>query len=48
MSQRLKVGLVVFSLLLLLVSLAALAYAYWPLAVVRDQLPIAPTLFAPP
>lgn len=48
MSYRLKIGLVVFGLIVLLVSLVALGYAYWPLVMARDQVLVAPTLLAPP
>lgn len=48
MSYRLKIGLVALGLVILLVSLGALVYAYWPAGVLRETAPITPTLMAPP
>jgi len=48
MSYRLKIGLVVLGLAILLASLGALVYAYWPAGVLRETAPIAPTLLAAP
>jgi len=48
MSRRLRLGLALFGLVILLFALLALAYAYWPLASLQEQVPIAPTLFSPP
>ncbi len=40
--------IIVLGLLIMLCALAALAYAFWPLEALREQAPLAPTLFAPP
>ncbi len=48
MSFRLKIGLAVLGLVIVLISLAALIYAYWPMEVVQVGGPVSPTLFAPP
>ncbi len=48
MSRNLRIGLFLFGLLLVSVSLIALAYAFWPLNTVNEQVPLPPTLFAPP
>lgn len=39
---------IVLGIVIILCSLAALAYAFWPLELLREQAPLAPTLFAPP
>jgi len=39
---------IVLGLVIILCSLVALAYAFWPLEALREQAPLAPTLFAPP
>ncbi len=46
--RNLRLLLIVLGLMILLCSLAALAYAYWPVEVLREQAPLSPTLFAPP
>ncbi len=48
MKLRWRVGLALAGLVLVLVSLAAIAYVFWPLQPVREQFRPAPTLFAPP
>ncbi|MGD2155856.1 MAG: hypothetical protein PVG14_04720 [Anaerolineales bacterium] len=48
MSHRLRFALLALGLLFVCFSLAALAYAFWPLEGLRDQATLAPTLFAPP
>jgi len=48
MSRRLRFALLALGLLLLCFSLAALAYAFWPLEGLNAQATLAPTLFAPP
>ena len=48
MPVRLRMVLALAGLLLLILSLAALAYVFWPLDSAREQIPIAPTLFSPP
>jgi hypothetical protein len=40
--------IIVFGLVVILCSLAALAYAFWPLEALHELTPLAPTLFAPP
>ena len=40
--------IIVLGVVIILCSLAALAYAFWPLEMLREQAPLAPTLFAPP
>ncbi len=48
MSVQWRTALLILGLLVILFSLAALAYAFWPVAALREQAPLAPTLFAPP
>lgn len=48
MSTRWRVGLALIGLILVLLSLAALAYALWPVESVFERQPLSPTLFAPP
>ena len=48
MSRRRRLTLAILGLMIVAVSLLILAYVFWPLASVREQIPIAPTLFAPP
>jgi len=48
MSRNLRLLLFVIGIAILVGSLAALAYAYWPMAIFHEQVTLAPTLFAPP
>ncbi len=48
MSSRWRVGLAVIGLVLMALSLAALAYVLWPVEPMLERQPLAPTLFAPP
>lgn len=48
MSSRWRVGLALIGLILMALSLAALAYALWPVESVLEQERLAPTLFVPP
>jgi hypothetical protein len=45
---RWRVVLAVAGLIVALVSVAVIAYAFWPLQPIREQFRPAPTLFAPP
>ena len=45
---RWRVALALAGLAVVLISLAVIAYVYWPLQPVREQFRPAPTLFAPP
>ncbi len=46
--SRLRLALVGLGLLIVLVSCAALAYAYLPPEISRERLPLSPTLLVPP
>jgi hypothetical protein len=46
--RNLRLLIIVSGLIIVACSLFALGYAFWPLEAVRDQVPLAPTLFAPP
>jgi hypothetical protein len=48
MSFRLRLGLALAGLVLVVISLALLAYVLWPVDTVLEQYQPAPTLFAPP
>lgn len=48
MSSRWRVRLALIGLIVMVLSLAALAYALWPVENVLERYPLAPTLFAPP
>ncbi len=48
MPKRLRALLVLVGLLIVLCSLVALAYAFWPVDNLSEQVPLAPTLFSPP
>jgi hypothetical protein len=48
MSLRLRLALALTGLIVVLVSLALLAYVLWPSATELEQFQPAPTLFAPP
>jgi len=48
MSRRTRLAILILGLLLLGCSLAALAYAYWPVDTSSIQATLEPTMFAPP
>lgn len=48
MYNRVRIALVLVGLLLLVISLAALAFAWVPVDVISDRAPVAPTLFVLP
>ena len=48
MSRKVRVALLSFGVLLVLCSLAALLYAFWPVESASVQATLAPTLLAPP
>jgi hypothetical protein len=48
MSRRTRLLLTILGILLVAVSLAALAYLAWPAQSLREQAPLVPTLFVPP
>ncbi len=48
MSRPLRLILALLGLCICLCAVGALVYVLWPLPPVREQVPIAPTLFAPP
>ena len=48
MSVRLRLAILVIGLLILVCSLAALAYAFWPVEALQVKATLAPTLFSPP
>ncbi|MBI5291077.1 MAG: hypothetical protein HY872_04265 [Chloroflexi bacterium] len=48
MTPRVRVALALLGLALVALSLAALAYWLWPVQTLRQQVPVPPTLFAPP
>ncbi len=48
MKSRLRLLIFVFGIAVLLCSLVALAYAFWPLDGSQVQATLEPTLFAPP
>ena len=48
MVLRWRVALALAGLVLVLASLAAVAYAFWPFQPDREQFRPAPTLFSPP
>ena len=48
MAPRLRLVLVLAGLLLVVISLFALAYAFWPLPAVSDQATVMPTLLISP
>ena len=48
MTIRWRLTLLILGLTIVCVSLAALVYAAWPLELLREQTPLAPTLFTPP
>jgi hypothetical protein len=48
MSRSTRIFLIVLGLALVLLALAALVYALQPAPLIRETLPLAPTLLAPP
>lgn len=48
MSPRARTILAIVGAIIIVVAIAALVYAFTPIQTVREQIPIAPTLFAPP
>jgi hypothetical protein len=48
MSFRLRIALALAGLLVILLSLALLAYVLWPAGTLLERFQPAPTLFAPP
>ncbi len=48
MTQRTRITLAVIGLMLIVLALAALAYALWPMDLILEQQRLPPTLFAPP
>ena len=48
MTRNLRPALFVIGLMVVLCSLAALAYAYLPVETLSQQVTVAPTLFSPP
>lgn len=48
LTRRQKWGLALLGLALVVLSIALLAYAFWPLPDAMDAVPVSPTLFAPP
>ncbi len=48
MSRRLRLTLALLGLVIACFAVTALLYSLWPVDTLRDQLRLAPTLFAPP
>ncbi|MBI5052099.1 MAG: hypothetical protein HZB52_02390 [Chloroflexi bacterium] len=48
MSPRARIILAVIGLVIICLACAALVYAFTPIQYVRQQIPVAPTLFSPP
>ncbi|MBN2147541.1 MAG: hypothetical protein JW726_09135 [Anaerolineales bacterium] len=48
MSRSARIALVLIGLALVLCSLTALAFAFWPLQEISTQATLAPTLLTPP
>ena len=48
MNRNLRLALFVIGVVVILCSLAALAYAYWPVEVLSERATVIPTLFSPP
>jgi Na+-transporting methylmalonyl-CoA/oxaloacetate decarboxylase gamma subunit len=47
-SRRTGIALAVLGAVIVLLSLVALAYAFWPAGSLTQQAPLAPTLFVSP
>jgi hypothetical protein len=47
-ARNLRLLFIVLGVILVACSLAALAYAFWPVEMLQEQAPLVPTLFAPP
>ena len=47
-TRRLKIGIILVGMSILVIGLVALAYAYWPITVNQLQETLSPTVFAPP
>jgi hypothetical protein len=47
-SRRTGIALVILGLAIVVLSLAALAYAFWPVNSLTQQAPLVPTLFVSP
>ena len=48
MSSRVRAILAIVGVIIIVIAIAALVYAFAPNQIVREQIPVAPTLFAPP
>lgn len=48
MNRNIRLVLLVLGLLIIVCSLAALAFAFIPVEIISERTPLAPTLFAPP
>ncbi len=48
MSPRARTILAIVGAIIIVVAIAALVYAFTPIQTVREQIQVAPTLFAPP
>lgn len=46
--RNLRRLLIVLGLVVVICSLAALVYAFWPIEALQEQAPLVPTLFSPP
>jgi hypothetical protein len=47
-ARNLRRLIFVLGVIMVVCSLAALAYAFWPVEALQEQAPLVPTLFAPP
>jgi hypothetical protein len=48
MTRNLRLTLFVIGVVVVVCSLSALIYAYWPTGVLNEQSTVVPTLFSPP
>ncbi|UCH61101.1 MAG: hypothetical protein JSV61_06375 [Anaerolineales bacterium] len=48
MSFRLRVALGILGVAILICSVLALVYSFWPGEILEEQIRLAPTLFTPP
>jgi ABC-type transporter Mla subunit MlaD len=48
MNRNLRLALFVIGVVMVVCSLAALAYAYWPVEMLSEQATVVPALFSPP